>query len=463
MSDTFLQQPPTPQAGFRLECCLARQLWELGRRIVQRLYQSREPHERTAMPSRIRLGQDEYRLNRRTPHDVFCLFGRIRLKRFIYQAVAGGAGLAPLEHALGITAGLATPALADQVGRLSAELTQQQTLDVLRQRYAVVWSVGSLRKVTAGLAAALAPLREASQIDYVANLLQQAFASRGRFRPSIVVGRDGVMMPMRPCWEEASTATLSVYDRRGKRLGTVYLGRMPQPGQAAMSDELTRLICGVLAAWDGPLPRLHYVTDAGHHPQEFFRRVLSPMKHPRTGQPLDWTWAVDYYHAAERISVLAEAIFGDGREACAWAEKMRQVLKEKLDGSSRVLQSARALRRRRGLAGSAKKFDEAASYLTKYRRFMRYAEYRRVGLAIGSGVTEAACKTLIGYRFKQSGMRWLGEQGQHVLDLRVILKSNIWSSVRSRWLDGFTPHQIANTCNKTKRTQQIPWNLALPV
>ena len=167
----------------------------------------------------------------------------------------------------------------------------------------MVWSVGSLRKVTAGLAAALAPLREASQIDYFVDLLRQAFASRGRFRPSIVVGRDGVMMPMRPCWEEASAATLSVYDRRGKRLGTVYLGRLPQPGQAAMSDELTRLIRGVLVAWQGPLPRLHYVTDAGHHPQEFFRRVLSPMKHPRTGQPLDWTWAADWRSRHRRTTV----------------------------------------------------------------------------------------------------------------------------------------------------------------
>ena len=57
-----------------------------------------------------------------------------------------------MEQALGIVRQLATPALADQVGRLMAELTQQQTQAVLRQRYGVFWSVKSLRKVAAAAA-----------------------------------------------------------------------------------------------------------------------------------------------------------------------------------------------------------------------------------------------------------------------------------------------------------------------
>lgn len=411
------------------------------------------------MPTRIRLGLDDYRINRQTPNDVFCLFGQIRLKRFFYQAVEGGPGLAPLEHALGIVSGLATPALADCLGQLAADLTQQQTLAVLRDRYGVAMSVGSLRKITAALAEMLTPWRESCQVTRVLDLLKRAFASKGRFRPSLVVGRDGVMMPMRPCWEEASTATLSVYDRRGQRLGTVYLGQMPQLGQQAMTDQLTSLIEQVLSGWasdgTGALPRLHYVTDAGHHPQTFFHEVLHPMRHPVTGRRLEWTWSVDYYHAAERISVLAEALFGSGREASSWAEKQRRILKEKPGGSSRVVQSAQALRRR-GLVGSEKKFEEAIGYLRKYRRWMDYANYRRVGLPIGSGVTEASCKTLIGYRFKQSGMRWLREQGQHVLNLRTIAKSRIWTGVRAGWLHAFQPCKIVNTSRHSLQTGQIP-------
>jgi hypothetical protein len=430
---------------------------------MQRSLTNLESDDPQTLPRRLRLGQDEYRRNRQTPHDVFCLFGRLRLRRWIYQAVtAGEPGLCPLEQALGVVAGLATPALADVVGRLSAELTQEQTLAVLKERYGVCWSVGSLRKVTASLAEALAPLTHEAQVNHLVDLLRKASASRGKFRPALVVGRDGVMVPMRPFWEEAATATLSVYDRGGRRLGTVYLGRMPEPGQSTLTEQLTRLILAVLTAWDGPLPRLHYVTDAGHHPQEFFRSVLRTMIHPRTGERLKWTWAVDYYHACERLTKIAEALFGAGRDATAWAEKMRRVLKTKSAGVTRVLQSAQALRRRHGLRGANKDFTEAVRYLSKYRDHMNYAAYQRVRLAIGSGVTEAACKTIFGYRFKQSGMRWKKEHGQHVLDLRLILKSSLWPIVRQRWLATHTACQSANTPRNGNTRPRKPLIYVLP-
>ena len=74
---------------------------------------------------------------------------------------------------------------------------------------------------------------------------------------------------------------------------------------------------------------------------------------------------------------------------------------------------------------------------------MNYRECRRVGLPIGSGVTEAACKTIVNYRFKQSGMRWHCATGQHVLDLRVILKSGVWGQAYRNSLDSYTPFQSA--------------------
>jgi hypothetical protein len=434
----------TPLATWRLERSLAGTLWELGRRLVELAYNRVEPAEVKLLPTRLRVGLDEYRRNRPTPRDLFCLFGPIRVWRVVYQAVEPGiAALFPLEQALGIVARLATPALADQVGRLMADLTQQQTQAVLRERYAVSWSVKSLRKVTAALAESLSPLRQEAQVTRLLDLLRQAFASSGKNRPMLVAGRDGVMVQTRPCWEEASTATVSVYNRRGRRLGTVYLGRMPELGQGTMTQQLRELLRAVLGAWEGPLPRLHYVTDAGNHPLEFYRRVLRPMRHPRTGNRLEWTWSVDYFHAAERITKLAETIFGAGREATAWAAKMRKVLKEKSSGVSRVLHSAGALRQRRGLAGSEKDYRQAANYLRRFARYMNYREYRRLGLPIGSGVTEAACKTIFNYRFKQSGMRWHCITGQHVLDLRVILKSGVWQRVYQTYLHSYSPYPLA--------------------
>src|SRR3954464_15336759 len=113
--------------------------------------------------------------------------------------------------------------------------------------------------------------------------LEQADRSSGDRKPVLAVGRDGLMLPIRgrARYREGATATVSVYDRAGRRLGTVYLGRMPEPGQGALSGRLTALIEAVLRAWTGPPPRLAYITDGGSHQARYYRRVLSRMSDPR--------------------------------------------------------------------------------------------------------------------------------------------------------------------------------------
>ena len=57
---------------------------------------------------------------------------------------------------------------------------------------------------------------------------------------------------------------------------------------------------------------------------------------------------------------------------------------------------------------------------------MTYADFRRRGLPIGSGVVEAACKSLVKARLCRSGMRWTRKGGQHILHLRAHIKSGRW-------------------------------------
>jgi hypothetical protein len=197
---------------------------------------------------------------------------------------------------------------------------------------------------------------------------------------------------------------------------------------------------------DGPTPQRTYqfeceleqtLREAGRQVVEHTYNAAEPEQ--GTGARLVWEWIVDYYHACERITKMAEALFGSGAEAGRWAAQMRLVLRDRRDGVTRLVQTAQALRRHRGLHRTRKEFDTALNYLKKYTAHMDYAGARRRGLPIGSGVTEAACKTIFGYRFKQSGMRWKREHGQHVLDLRVILKSGVWDACRARWLAAAVP------------------------
>jgi hypothetical protein len=269
-------------------------------------------------------------------------------------------------------------------------------------------------------------------------LLERAEQSRGPRRPVLSVGRDGVTLREYRFrfFEHATVATVTVYDRTGQRLGTVYLAFAPELGQSQMTARLTALIQEVLRRWERPLPRLTYVTDAGENETQYYRRVLGNMAHPRTGEKLPWIRIVDYYHAAQRIWTMAEALFGkDDRAGRTWARRMCRVLK-KSGGPFRVLHSAAALRKRRKLSASrAAEFRKAYQYIRRRTKLMQYHEYKRLNLPIGSGVTEAACKTVVSQRLKLSGMRWMKHGAQTILNLRIVLLSGIWQPLYRKLLE----------------------------
>ena len=71
-----------------------------------------------------------------------------------------------------------------------------------------------------------------------------------------------------------------------------------------------------------------------------------------------------------------------------------------------------------------KKITRELKYFRRNRHRMRYAVLKKQGLPIGSGVTEAACKTLATQRLKRSGMRWGEQGGQAILSFRALVQSN---------------------------------------
>jgi len=63
------------------------------------------------------------------------------------------------------------------------------------------------------------------------------------------------------------------------------------------------------------------------------------------------------------------------------------------------------------------------AYFRKHKKRMRYMELQSKGLMIGSGVVEAACKTLVAQRLKQSGMRWSVSGAQAILTPRDVIRA----------------------------------------
>ena len=428
----FLAQDTSPQLAADLETTLALKLRELGQQLLQWTCTQLEPTEPQALPARLDFEGQTYRRRGRHPNTVASLFGPLLLQRFLYEPLEPGERcLHPLELRLGVVAGYATSALAQRMALHAAQLPQRAVCGVLQRDHGVTCSQASLRKVCAALAAGLEPHRQVSQADRLLELLGQAHASKGRRRVVLAVGRDGIHTPVvGGSYQESSTATLTVFDRRGQRLGTVYLGCMPEPEQRTLSLQLTGLLQEVLRRWDKVAPRLAYSTDGGWHPADYYRRVLSQMRDPRHPERLlVWERVVDYYHAAQYVSKLAEALFGDTAQARSWARQMRQRLQEP-GGVKRVLQSATWHRGGVQLAAArADAYRKAYRYLSRQRRWLDYARYKREGIPLGSGVTEAACKVLFAQRLKQSGMKWTAAGGQVIVTLRALWLSGVWEAV----------------------------------
>lgn len=450
--EDFRSRPVSPTRTHPFERRLQETLRELGRGIVQYTYNHLEPADVQVLAKHVQFEAGCYtRLNAKTPRNAWTLFGQIRLQRVGYRPAdqCGEPTIFPLALGLGLVRG-ASPALAERVAHLlgATGMTQGQTLERLERDHGVGWGVKKLRQAAEALSSSLAEQRHGAQVDRLLELLGQASASTGRHKPVLSVGRDGITMGVRikrgNLFEAATTGTVSVLDRRGRRLGTVYLAYTPEARQTTMSRELTRLLREVPRRWQGPLPRLCYVTDAGDNETTYYDKELARMKHPCTGETLDWIGVVDYYHASERIWTLADLLFGKGRQSAAWARKMQKWML-KPGGVNRVLHSAAALRDRYGLEGVKRsEFQKAYRYLRSRMRYMRYAAYRRVGVPLGSGVTEAGCKTVYTQRLKRSGMRWHKADAQTILNLRVLQLSGVWDEAYARVLKEYREPKVGD-------------------
>jgi hypothetical protein len=457
LSQEFLSRPVDAERTFAFEHQVEQRLREAARQIVQAVYGAVESAV-ASLPKHVHFEASQYtRLQRKTPQNVWTLFGQIRLERVGYRPTdkTGDPTLFPLALALGLIHG-ASPALAERAAGLLSDtgMTQQRVLGQLRQTHGVGWGVKKLRQVTEFLSVEMTEQRQEVQAARLLELLERAHTSTGSHKPVLSVGRDGITLGMRcqggSVHEVATCGTVTVLDRRGRRLGTVYLAYVPEFGQGTMTKQLTLLVKEVLLRWQGPLPRLSYVTDSGDNETTYYDKVLARMKHPRTGDKLEWLRVADYYHASERLWTMAEQLYGKGSRAASWARKMQKWLL-KPSGTYRVLHSAAALRQQQKLRGKKlANFNRAYRYVRDRMQYMRYADYRKLGIPLGSGVTEAGCKTVYTQRLKLSGMRWQQAGAQRILNLRVLRISGVWEQAYQRVLRSIKQPQVRGQAAKVK-------------
>jgi hypothetical protein len=457
----FIRSPISPAGFLAFELLLLSLVQSLGRLLLEGTLNGLEPLSLSRMPHDLVFeGLGYRRVSKKSRNaNVITLFGRICLCRCGYRYWQRGMPermVFPLELMLGLVVG-ATPALAEQIGLYQGDAgaTQRRTIELLRQHHGVSLGVKRLRAITEAVSEGLSGFRHQYQVEAILAALKQATNSRGSRKPVLAVGRDGCTLceNRHSFYEVATAATISVFDRAGKRLTTVYLAHIPEAHQTTMSHMLTSLLTDVLKGWQGPLPTLAYVADSGGNECSYFQDVLRRMFHPRTGRPLQWQRVVDYYHVAERVWSMASSLFGsDTKEAASWARRMLKALK-KPSGASRVLHSAASHFHRRKLSKSNQDvFWKSYRYLQKRTRFLRYSDYKARHIPLGSGITEAACKTIYTQRLKLSGMRWSHHGAQLILNLRVIMLSRTWKATYTAYLQQLTPATLAPYASPATRT-----------
>ncbi|MGH9879062.1 MAG: hypothetical protein ACRD5H_15650, partial [Nitrososphaerales archaeon] len=127
------------------------------------------------------------------------------------------------------------------------------------------------------------------------------------------------------------------------------------------------------------------------------------------------TRILDFYHASERIWSVATSRWGEGSQSARrWAEgKISEIKKGKIE---EVISSMRRMRMKGEEAERIR--SVAVNYFRARKEQMRYEEYKKEGLPIGSGAVESTCKQMVTARCKQAGMRWSEEGADAILALR---------------------------------------------
>lgn len=128
---------------------------------------------------------------------------------------------------------------------------------------------------------------------------------------------------------------------------------------------------------------------------------------------------IDLYHAREHLHALAALLIPESESAArieqwsAWLDAGRV---------ADLVQQARSRLPRSG--ARRKEAIKQIRYFEKNAPAMRYAEFRRQGLFVGSGVIEAGCRTVVGKRLKQAGMFWSVRGAHAILQARCCILSH---------------------------------------
>lgn len=345
--------------------------------------------------------------------------GPITVERWLYRDRDDDSvpSVSPAERRLGLI-DFWTPKAAKQAYWVVAQMTPQKAEETFKQIGSMAPSKSSLDR----LPKKLSEQWESSRLEHEAALRDAMVVPEGT--ASVAVSIDGVLAPIeggnRPGeirdaaaregrlskgpagYREVGCATLTFCDAEGEMLGAVRMARAPEPNKRTLKASLAAELCAVLRQVPGL--RVVKIADGADDNWSFLTDELP-----------EGVEALDFFHASEHLHAAVAAAYGDGTTKTRHRyEELREILRDEPSGVDRVIRALDHLRKQHPRADHIRR---CAAYYRKHRRRMDYAGLQAAGFAIGSGLVEAACKTLVAQRLKLSGMRW-GVGAQAILTAR---------------------------------------------
>lgn len=327
-------------------------------------------------------------------------YGIARVERHVYQSSKGGKTYCPLDYNARIMR-TATPLFAKQTSFKYATNEATVVVKDFAQHGRKV-SRSYVAEVAGDVAAII---EEKEHWNYALPA-----APAGKRVKTVAVGMDGACVLIADDgWRQVMVGTITLYDDEGERIDTIYVANAPELGKATFFEKVDMELARVREVY--PEARYTGIADGAH---DFWTWL-----EPRT------TWqTVDFWHATEYLALVMPFMCRKKSARPLWLEEACHRLKHDAEGAVGLLSDFEQAREglREGSAAS-EALDKAISYFGNHLERMDYSLYRALGLPIGSGVTEAACKTLAKQRLCGSGMRWTLRGVAEVLSLRTLVTS----------------------------------------
>lgn len=335
-------------------------------------------------------------------------YGPVRVERHVYQSSKGGKIYVPLESGARIIQG-ASPRFAKILSHKYSNLAAPSVLADLVENHERKISVAYLQKVT-DYVGTIAQAKE-EQWDYDSPQLDKAISTIG-------ISLDGAyVLTVNDGYREAMVGTIALYDHKGDRQDTIYVAASPEYGKQTFFNRFEREITKTKERY--PDAQTIGIADGAQNNWAFLEA--------HTTRQL-----LDYWHASEYLAEASHALFpkkGDNVAREAWLEQRCHNLKHKQGAAGRILEELKQGSGEHLSKMLKEKLDAAISYFKNNIKGgrMKYHIHTKNNLPIGSGVVEAACKTIIKQRLGGSGMRWKSEGIKMILSLRTLVKT------KGRW------------------------------